>query len=171
MRYTCITNKFAILFTMLWFIFCQSPANASSSETIFKWVKAELKSTENYPVPVVHFLNKKGLQKVFLQYNERSFKSWADEYGQKKADELLTLYLDQVQGLCIPETQQLYVGSFIEDCKRDSIVAHELVHYFQVKKDGVLDLDSYDFENKHLYNEMQAGMIERTYLEDFCGAK
>lgn len=170
MRCTYYTTKSAITVIALWLALSQNPANAFSIETIFNWVKTEMNITENYPLAEIHFLNKEDLQEVFRKNNDRSFKRWTGEYGKKKADEIMALYLDNVLGLCIKETQKIYVGNFIERCKRDSIVAHELVHYFQIMEEGILDPELLDSEYKLLYNEMQAGMIERTYMQNYCGA-
>lgn len=170
MTRTHYTTKFVITAIALWMALSQKSADAFSIETIFNWVKSEMNITENYPLAEIHFLNKADLQEVFRKNNSRSFKRWTGEYGKEKADEIMALYLDNVLGLCIKETQQIYIGNFIERCKRDAIVAHELVHYFQIMQEGVPDPDRLDTEEKILYNEMQAGMIERTFMQNYCGA-
>ena len=119
-------------------------------------------------MPAIQYVTKEKLSHVFKKNNERSFKRLASEYGEKKASELMDFYLSEVIGLFIPKTGDLYVGDFIEPCKKESIVAHELTHYFQYMKDGPIDPNSKDAANKHLYNEMQAGNIEKKFMEKFC---
>ena len=149
-------------------ILTAAPSMGFTDRDIFTWVSNELNIENQYKMPAIQYVTKENLSHVFKKNNERSFKRWASEYGEKKAAELMDFYLSEVIGLFIPKTGDLYVGDFIEPCKKESIVAHELTHFFQHVKDGPVNPNSKDAANKHLYREMQAGNIEKKFMEKFC---
>lgn len=111
---------------------------------------------------------KEELQRVYRRYNEKTLKKWAGKYGEQRANEMMGYYLNEVIGLCIPKTCELYVGSFLKSCKRDATVAHELTHYFQIMEEGPIDPKSDRAQDKYLYNEMQAALFENNFIEKFC---
>lgn len=156
--------------TLFMVMLTAAPAMGFTDKEIFTWVASELNIENQYKLPAIQYVTKEKLGHVFKKNNARSFKRWASEYGEKKAAELMDFYLSEVIGLFIPITGDLYVGDFIEPCKKESIVAHELVHFFQHMKDGPVDPNSKDAANKHLYREMQAGNTEKKFMEKFCGA-
>jgi predicted SprT family Zn-dependent metalloprotease len=80
----------------------------------------------------------------------------------------MDLYLNDLLGLFNPKAKVIYVGSFMEQCKFNSIVAHEITHYFQVLEEGIIDTQSTGFEYIHLFREMQAGNIMDMYMKAFC---
>lgn len=149
-------------------ILTAAPTMGFTDKEIFTWVSSELNIENQYKMPAIQYVTKEKLGEVFKKNYERSFKRWASEYGEKKAAEFMDFYLSEVIGLFIPKTGNLYVGDFIEPCKKESIVAHELTHFFQHMKDGPVDPNSKDAADKHLYNEMQAGNIEKKFMEKFC---
>ena len=140
-----------------------------SHKEIFNWVTTQLKIDENYPMPKIQLISQEKLQSVFRKTNNESFKRWAGKYGEKKANELIEFYLKEVIGLFIPKTCSLFVGDFIEPCKRNSIIAHELTHYFQHVENGPVDSKIKGADQKYFFNEMQAGNIEQKFMEMFCG--
>ena len=150
-------------------ILTAAPAMGFTDEEIYIWVSSELNIENQYKMPAIQYVTKEKLGHVFKKNNERSFKRWARKYGEKKASELMDFYLSEVIGLFIPKTSDLYVADFIQPCKKESIVAHELTHFFQHMKDGPVDPNSKDAANKHLYREMQAGNIEKKFMKKFCG--
>jgi hypothetical protein len=149
-----------------------SPASAGSMsvEEIFQWVKSEYKCKKDHPIPDVRFVSKEELQKVYRRCNENVAKKWAGKYGTQKANEMMNFYLNEVIGLCIPKTGDIYVGNFLPPCRRDATVAHELTHYFQIMEDGPIDLKSNGAQDKFLYHEMQAALFENNFREIFCAA-
>jgi hypothetical protein len=140
-----------------------------SNEEIFNWVASKLKIDNDYPLPEIQFVSKERLQDIFRKTNKESFKRWAGKYGEKKANELVEFYLREVIGLFIPKTCSLYIGDFIDPCKRNSIIAHELTHYFQHVENSSFDFNKKGADSVYLFNELQAGSIERTFMEAFCG--
>ena len=164
-----IITKTLIISIFLSVMLTAAPTMGFTDRDIFTWVSNELNIENQYKMPAIQYVTKENLGHVFKKNNERSFKRWASEYGEKKASELMDFYLSEVIGLFIPNTGDLYVGDFIEPCKKESIVAHELTHFFQHMKDGPVDPNSKDAANKHLYREMQAGNIEKKFVEKFCG--
>lgn len=158
-----------LLFIFVLLLLAPSNGISMSENQIFEWVAKELKIKEQYKMPIIQYVSKTKLQEVFLETSKPSYNRWTREYGKKKAAELMDLYSNEVIGFFIPKTGDLYIGEFLESCKKESIVAHELVHFFQHMKDGPIDPKSGNVANKNLFREMQAGNIEKKYMEKFCG--
>jgi len=158
----------SIVVFVLFVINPSNPAWAISSQEIFTWVKNEFNCTKDYAVPEVKFVSKEELQKIYRRCTEKTCKKWAGRYGEKKANEMLDYYLTEVIGLCIPKTCEIYVGDFLESCKLNATVAHELTHYLQIKEKGPIDPKSKDAQNQYLYNEMQAAAFEKKFVETYC---
>ena len=149
-------------------ILTAAPVMGFTDKEIFIWVSSELNIENQYKMPAIQYVTREKLGDVFKKRNERSFKRWASEYGEKKATELMDFYLSEVIGLYIPKTGDLYVGDFVEPCVKESIVAHELTHFFQHMEEGPVDPNSKDAANMHLFREMQGGNIEKKFIEKFC---
>jgi hypothetical protein len=161
---------FIFIFTLVIPITAFAEPNAYlSNKEIFNWVTTHLGIEKNYPIPKIQLVSREKLQSVFRKTNNESFKRWAVEYGKKKADDLIEFYLKEVIGLFIPKTCSLFVGDFIEPCKRRSIIAHELTHYLQHVENGPIDPKTKGADQIYFYNELQAGNIEQKYMEIFCG--
>jgi hypothetical protein len=158
------------LIFILPFVLHIDPALSISDEEIFLWVSKELKVEKDYPMPKIQFVPKETLQQMYRKHNKKAYKQWSGQYGAAKADELMALYLNELIGLCIPKTCEIFVASFLKPCKRQAITAHELVHYIQVMKEGAIDPKAIGAADKYLYNEMQASMIERAFMKVFCGS-
>jgi hypothetical protein len=145
------------------------PAQCSSHEEIFKWVAKQLEISKDYSMPEIKMVSKKELRKIFSKSSEKSLKRWAQDFGEEEADKMMNRYLKQVIGLYIPETKAIYVGRFLDECKRKSILAHELTHYFQDMTEGKIDPQSFDADLMYLRNELEASRIEKKFLKTFCG--
>lgn len=143
-------------------------AQGMSYETIFKWVYAELKVGKDYQMPDIHRVSRETLQGLFRQHNEKSYKQWVNEFGEDKAKETLNLYLREVIGLFNPKSKVIYVGGFMEPCKFDSIVAHEITHYFQIMEEGTVDSGWEGFGEVKFFREMQAEALGEKYVKTFC---
>ncbi|MEE9612864.1 MAG: hypothetical protein V3W19_16545 [Desulfatiglandales bacterium] len=146
----------------------RAPALSMSHEEIFKWVAQELEIEKDYPMPQIIVVSKAELQRVFKKDSEKSYQRWVEEYGENKAKETMDLYLNDLLGLFNPKAKVIYVGSFMEQCKFNSIVAHEITHYFQVLEEGTIDPQSTGFDYTHLFREMQASKIMDMYMKAFC---
>jgi len=151
------------------FILYPLSATGLTDKEIFIWVADELKIEQQYKIPEIQYVTKEKLKYVFREATKRSYDRWVKKYGEEKAEELLDFYLDEAIGLFVPETCELYIGNFLESCRMESIVAHELTHFFQHMEKGPIDSKKYDAENKLLFRELQAGKIEREYMKEFCG--
>ena len=161
--------KYWLFFWFVLFVLLPVQAIGLTDKQIFIWIADELKIEQQYDMPEIQYVTKEKLKDVFRKATKRSYDRWVKEYGKEKADELLDFYLDEAIGLFVPETCELYIGNFLESCKMESIVAHELTHFLQHMEKGPIDSKKYDAENKLLFREMQAGKIEREYMEKFCG--
>jgi Zn-dependent peptidase ImmA (M78 family) len=89
-------------------------------------------------------------------------------YGDETASEIMDTYLKEVIGLFNPKAKVIYVGSFMEPCRQESIIAHELTHYFQVMENGTPSIGSYQGDTLRYSQEMKAGKIENQFRETFC---
>ena len=80
----------------------------------------------------------------------------------------MNFYLHEVIGFFVPDTQIIYVGSFLDACRLKSIVAHELTHYFQYKIYGKVDPNMIGADQIKLNQEMQAEIIEKRFINVVC---
>ena len=163
--------KHKILFTLLLalpLMIYSGPVLGFSHEEIFVWVANELEITGDYPLPEIAIVSKEELQRIFNKANEQSLKRWPEIYGEEKASQMLDRYLDVVIGIFDPKNNVIYVGNFLEPCEQQSIIAHELVHYFQTIEHGRIDHQSYGAAELMVRNEMEASNIESIFKETFC---
>jgi hypothetical protein len=144
------------------------PALCLSPEEIYNWVANELEIKKDYPMPEIRIVQRKELQTEFRKGSEKSFKRWAGMYGDETASEIMDTYLKEVIGLFNPKAKVIYVGSFMEPCRQESIIAHELTHYFQVMENGTPSIGSYQGDTLRYSQEMKAGKIGNQFRETFC---
>ena len=144
------------------------PALSVSHDEIFKWVFDELSITNNYSMPEILLVSKKELQIVFKDNTGQSYKRWSQMYGSEEAERILDFFLKEVIGLFNPDTKKIYVGSFLDGCKQEAIVAHELTHYFQFMQHGKIDPNMGGADIIQMKNEFQAEKIESKYIQTFC---
>ncbi len=144
------------------------PVAANSEEEIFQWVLREMGVDSNYTMPEFQFVSKAKLQKLFKRDNEKSFQKWADQIGNDQAEKMMKMYLRELIGLYSPATGKVYVGEFLDPCRKAAVLAHEFVHHIQVKEDGDIDITLYNSEYAIMFREIQAKSIEMKYLEAFC---
>ena len=159
----CLTILILLpLFTLV------STAQSQSFDEIFDWVLAELEVESEYSLPDIRIVSREDLLDVFKNNSKKSFKRWAGLYGKEKATKIMDEYLREVIGLFDPKTHIIYVGSFLEPCKKASIVAHELTHYLQVMENGDVDPSTYNADEIRLVRELEAAGIEKKYGKLFC---
>ena len=139
-------------------------------EKIFHWVAEVLEVTDSHPLPKIEFLDKAELQSTFRQSNEKSKSKWEETYGEQKAKQIMQMYLKELMGLFDPKTKNVYVGNFIDPCRQQAVLAHELAHYFQVMTDRSYDIYFAGSDNVHFLREMEAYGIEKRYRRLFCEA-
>jgi len=144
------------------------PALSVSHEEIFKWVFDELSISNNYSMLEIRLVSKKELQILFKENTGQSYQRWSQMYGNEEADRILDFFLKEVIGLFNPDTQKIYVGSFLDGCKQESIVAHELTHFLQFMQHGKIDADMIGADLIQVKNEIQAEKIEGKYIQTFC---
>ncbi len=165
-----IKNIIAIgLLIFALFLLAPTQGSGMTEKQIFEWVASELNIEKQYEMPKIQYVNKGKLQTLFKDYNKPAYNRWIKKHGKQKADEFMKYYLKEVIALFIPMSRNLYIGNFLEPCIIESIIAHELTHYYQHAKDGIINSNKHGAENKILYREMQAGNIEKKYMEIFCG--
>lgn len=141
---------------------------AKNPEQIFQWVADELEVTEVHPMPKIAFLEKSALQSVFKASNKHSRQQWQKDYGEYKANQLMQMYLKELVGLFDPQSRNVYIGNFIEPCRKEAVLAHELTHYFQVVLDRRFGGYFGDPGEQHYLREMEAYGMEKRYRRRFC---
>jgi hypothetical protein len=119
-------------------------------------------------MPQIKLVSKEGLQRLLRKDVEKSYQGWVEEYGEAEAKTAMDLYLKEVIGLFHPETKAIYVGDFMEPCKFNSIVAHEITHYLQDLEDDSIHPPSGELADVHFFREMQASQIENRFVETHC---
>lgn len=169
MKYLNKTLVCLIFSLMLPIFLCASPARGISLEKIFNWVAIELKVKKDYPMPEIRIVPREELQRVFRKATEKSLNRWAGIYGKEEADNIMNQYLKQIIGLFVPKTKVIYVGSFMEPCKQESIIAHEITHYFQFVENGEVGPSKYNADDIHMFRELEASVVEKRFMKTFCG--
>lgn len=144
------------------------PVYALEPTQIFSWVSQQMDISDAGPLPAVLYVDKAGLQDAFSKANHNTFKRWEVSFGTPRAREFWSLYLQELVGMFDPETTTIYIGRFLEPCRREAILAHEITHYLQQLRDGRIETGTRGAENIQLRREMQAGRMEQLYSELFC---
>ena len=147
------------------FIVYPGSAKGFSYDEILAWVANELEIEGDYPLPEIFITSKNNLQEILIGKTKKSHMLWAKVYGEVEARKMMNKCLDEILGLFDPETKVIYVGDFMDSCKTQSIIAHELTHYLQVSEPKEFYHLPYDGENFiKMYNEMEASFIEERFM-------
>jgi hypothetical protein len=140
-----------------------------SEEAIAHWVADRMGLTQPFDMPTMHYVDKATLGSVFREGSQQTYSSWQEEYGEDEAQKILEGYLDEIVGLFSEATLSIYVANFIESCRQEAILAHEMVHYFQHLMEGIIEAGSWGEHDERLIREMQAYHIQEIYITAFCG--
>ena len=143
-------------------------SNEIDNVAISQWVAQTMGHTESFDLPTIHFVKKTDLGIAFKEGNENAYYRWEKQYGQTKAQMILTEYLDNIVGLFNETSYTIFVGTFISECSQQAVLAHELVHYFQHLEEGVIQAGVYQEDIMRLKRELEAYKIEKEYRETFC---
>ena len=167
-RFTKAFSVFTLLFlaSTLWSTSCF----AVTPEQIFVWVSRHMHIEYAENMPEVKYLEKHQLQQVFQEFSINSLERWRKDHGEKEAGIIMAKYLDRVLGFYHPGTQAIYVSSHLPPCEQESIIAHELTHYFQHLKYGSINWGQYGAEDMIMFREMEAYQIASKFKELFCGS-
>lgn len=159
--------RFLITLILL-IIFAPGVGYCLSEEEIFEWVANRMEIYEQYPMPQIQTVDKAGIQAAFIQGNKNSFLRWKIEYGQDKAEKILNDYLNEIVGLFNGRDQTIYVGSFIDPCKQQAVLAHEFVHYYQHMTKGAIEAGAFQEDIRRFAREIEAYSIEQELMEVLC---
>lgn len=154
----------AMPFLLCWYDsgYCLTP------QEIFLWVSQEMNIENADSLPSIRFVDKKELCAIFEKCNRNAYLRWESQYGELQARKIMKVYLKGVVGMFMPQTETVYVGSFLAPCRQEAILAHELTHYFQHLFEGPLDPDGGEADALHLIREMKAYRIEKRFTALFC---
>ena len=144
--------------------------HSQSSEEIFAWTMQQMNIEHPVAPPEVQWVDGNELKQVFTENNRNAYMQWKSQYGADQANEIMHSFLEEILGLFIVETQVVYVGNFIEPCRRQSILAHEFVHYLQQVTQGPVTGYGEETERLKWLREFEAQNIETLFVEQFCKA-
>lgn len=119
-------------------------------------------------MPQIRFVGKKNLCAVFAKNNQRSYLRWKARYGERQAQKILDVYLRELMGLYDPSTNIVYVSKEIGACRRQSIIAHELAHFFQYQTGKIKKPSDPTAFAQRLQMENEAHLIEYRYIQLHC---
>lgn len=139
-----------------------------SPQQIYIWVARQMNIEYVSSMPEINYVGKERLQAVFQDFSQKSYNEMASNFGKDYAEEIIGLYLDNIVGLFHTKTRTIYIGEFLEPCRRRAILAHEFVHYFQDLVEGAIDPDDYRAGDKRTFREMEAYQMERKFEQLFC---
>ena len=149
--------KRIIVASFLLFVVCMGTASAASLENIFEWSKEKMEVTSDVKMPVVKFVTRKVLVATFVETTSVS-------------EELLKVLNEELLGVFIVASNLIFIVNNIGGVKRDSIVAHEFIHFLDEFKNGAAAPDDifFGFSEKEI-REMRATKFEKLYLEERGG--
>ncbi len=157
-----------IALTILPLVLWSTNGYSTTPQQIYIWVALQMNIQEVNDMPVINFVGKERLQRVFQEFSHKSYTQMESDFGRDYAEEVMGLYLDNVVGLFHPDTGAIYIGAFLEPCRREAVLAHEFVHYLQDLRGGRIHPDDYGADDKRSLREMEAYHIERKFEQAFC---
>lgn len=144
------------------------PSRGQSEEDVYIWTLRKLSLDKNFQMPVIRYVDRSELKEVFKKNNRKAYLRWELQYGSKQAEKILKLYLDEIIGLFDIHTDIIYVGNFLQPCRREAILAHEMTHYLQIRTQGTQPVGWVDHDTLHTTREMEAYKIEKAFTRTFC---
>jgi len=158
---------FVLVFIAVMLIKAPSGACDNHSQ-IVRWVAGQMHIGKPYTAPIIQVVGKEKLSQIF-EAGSRSVKArWIADHGTAQAENLMRVYLDSAVGLFDPQTQIVYIGGFLSECRQKAIIAHEIAHYFQYVKRGPVDGRDMLSEMLLMEREIEACAMERQYEKQFC---
>lgn len=146
-------------------------AHTEDTEEIFHWTARQMKIDDPGRMPIVRFVSRRRLRTVFEKNNRRSYLHWRARYGELQAQKVLTQYLRNIIGLYDPGTGTVYVAHDLDSCKKRSILAHEMTHFFQYRKCAAIKQPEATAYAQRLQREGQAHHNEYLYLQTHCPSR
>jgi len=149
-----------LFFLCLWFPFL---GESFEREDILEWVAAKLKISPGEDRPEVVELEEKDLKEQFLLTAADQLKSFREAllkagWNTQESDQYINRLVDDLAGFFAKKTGTIYLNKSLESCYKDSILAHELTHFFQVR---------YNLVPEEL-RELQAVSLEIKFREEHC---
>ena len=146
-------------------------AFCESEDLIARWVATQMIITKKYAVPVVRLVEKNELNQIFMSGSKHYMARWTADHGASAAENIKEVYLDKAVGLFDPKSRVIYVGTFLPECQRDAVLAHEIAHYFQYIFRGSIEGDGFAAEALLMEREIEASTIERIFEKQYCEAQ
>jgi hypothetical protein len=157
-------NRLLLVFNLL-FVAAGIPCTvaAMDHEEIFYWVADTLQIDRFEENPSIFELGDEQLKERFLQYTERDLKLYRESlmrmgWNRNESKKYIDNLIDDVAGFFSKKDGIIYIKNSLDPCYKESIVAHEITHFFQFK---------YNTLREEL-RELQAGQVEKKYYEEHC---
>jgi len=144
------------------------PVFALPPEKVYAWVAQQMEVPLEQTLPEVRYVAKGGLAAAFRDSSRSSYLRWKAKYGAVRAEEIMKAYTAAVIGLFDTNTGVIFVGDFLENCRKQAILAHEFAHFFQLTTLGPVDRSRPDFDLLQLIREMDAKRIEQGFDNRYC---
>ena len=149
-------------------LLCIDLTRADSSEEIFQWVASQMNIEYTGNMMEIRFVDKEKLCAVFTRNNRKSYRRWRARYGVLQAQRILDIYLVELVGLFDPETSIVYVADSLNPCRQQSVVAHEIAHFFQYRTRQITDQSESAAATRRLHWEIEAHQIENRFVQLHC---
>ena len=138
---------------------------------IYRWVAAEMGVEPIWPMPVIHEVDHSTLETCFKTVNHRVYPLLSAKYGVSQAQAILARYMNELAGLYAPRTKTIYIGRFLNPCRRQAVLAHEICHFFQFQSENRASGHAVSSQMEQLTRELAAQRIEKHYMDRHCSEK
>ena len=142
-----------------------------ADQQIFAWTACQMEVAPSSALPPIRFVDRSTLRGVFLANNHSAYLRWEDVYGPARARKILRRYLEEVIGLFDSRSGTIYVGAFLSPCRRQAVLAHEMVHYFQNAAGRASATAPGSADPLLLKKEAEAYRIEKRFTRTFCSER
>jgi hypothetical protein len=169
-KITCHCRHFFIGMGLFAWMMSPGLGHSLTPEDVFTWTMQQMNIEHPVSQPGVKWVGSAELQNVFIENNRKAYLQWKRQYGPDEADAIMRTFLNEILGMFVVETQEVFVGDFLEPCRRQAILAHEYVHYLQLVTRGA---DPAETENERLRwaRELEAQTIEKLFIQQFCASE
>ncbi len=124
----------------------------TSDGNVLRWVEEQMETDQIYPTPKIYRLPAHELKVLYC--------------GLTPECTDLSTFPVEVMAFYNPKTETVFITDYEDECKEETVLAHELTHYVQDKIYGLVG----GTEMGRAVMEMQAYAMMDLYASKFCGA-
>lgn len=168
-----IIKKKILLFIFI--MLCSGNSFALTNEDVLNFVAKEM-NIEYQAGDVlslkIYFVDQKILKSEFDKINKRTFHLLSAKYGTETAKGIISKIYNNINGIFNPNTNTIYIRKSLTGCRKYSILAHEMAHFFQFNiKNTPAEIKNIPRHIICKTREVEAYNIEKRFLEIYCGNK